>query len=127
MILTGKAIADCVSTGEIRISPFDHNLINPNSYDLRLGDRLLIYVNDILDPRQDNKAREIIIPREGYVLKGRHFYLGHSAEEIGSDHYVPMLHCKSGIARLGLFIHVTADLIDIGSHGNLTLQPASDS
>jgi dCTP deaminase len=80
-----------------------------------------------LDPRQDNKAREIIIPREGYVLKGRHFYLGHSAEEIGSDHYVPMLHCKSGIARLGLFIHVTADLIDIGSHGNLTLQPASDS
>jgi hypothetical protein len=29
---------------------------------------------------------------------------------------------KSGTARMGLFVHVTADLIDIGSHGVTTFQ-----
>lgn len=33
-----------------------------------------------------------------------------------------MIHAKSGIARLGLFVHITADLIDIGSIGNTTFQ-----
>jgi dCTP deaminase len=50
------------------------------------------------------------------------FMLGHSQEQIGSDHYVPLIHAKSSIARLGLFVHVTADLIDIGSFGQVTFQ-----
>lgn len=33
-----------------------------------------------------------------------------------------MLHAKSGTTRKELFVHVTADLIDIGSFGKLTLQ-----
>lgn len=43
-------------------------------------------------------------------------------EKVGSDHFVPMLHAKSGTTRKELFVHVTADLIDIGSFGKLTLQ-----
>jgi len=48
--------------------------------------------------------------------------LGHSSEIIGSKKFVPIIHAKSSIARLGLFVHVTADLIDIGSIGNITFQ-----
>lgn len=49
-------------------------------------------------------------------------YLGHTREVMGSDHYVPIIRGRSSTARLGLFIHVTADIIDIGSHNQWTLQ-----
>lgn len=41
---------------------------------------------------------------------------------MGSDTFVPIIRARSSIARLGLFIHVTADLIDIGSINQWTLQ-----
>ncbi|UIK88964.1 dCTP deaminase [Arthrobacter polaris] len=122
MILTGNAIESAVDSGSINIGPFKRDQLNPNSYDLRLGSQLLRYTSSKLDTRMENPTELIEMPDEGYLLNAGEFYLGHSQELLGSDSYVPMLHCKSGIARLGLFIHVTADLIDIGSHGNLTFQ-----
>jgi len=122
MILSGQHIRRSVKAGEIHISEYNDTFVNPNSYDIRLGNQLLVYKNDVLDTRQNNEFEIITIPDDGMVLKRREFYLGHSMESVGSDHFVPVLHCKSGIARLGLFIHVTADLIDIGSKGNITFQ-----
>ncbi|MGH3868848.1 MAG: dCTP deaminase [Pseudonocardiaceae bacterium] len=73
----------------------------------------------------DEIVRRIIeLPEEGLCLKGGGFYLGFSQEQVGSEHFVPVLHAKSGTARAGLFVHVTANLIDIGSIGNLTFQLA---
>ena len=122
MILTGNSIIDNHSDGSIKIEPFDISLVNPNSYDVRLGNKLRIYQDEILDTKKINSYDEIIIPESGYVLEKKCFYLGHTCESIGSNKYVPILHNKSGIARLGLFIHITADLIDLGFLGNLTLQ-----
>jgi len=42
-LLTGAEIARRVKAGEIVISPFDHENVNPNSYNLRLCDKLLLY------------------------------------------------------------------------------------
>ena len=56
------------------------------------------------------------------ILPKNSFFLASSKEKIGSNFYVPMIHAKSGIARLGLFVHVTADLIDIGYYGEITFQ-----
>jgi dCTP deaminase len=41
---------------------------------------------------------------------------------MGSTRFVPIVKGRSGVARLGLFIHATADLIDIGSINQWTLQ-----
>lgn len=60
--------------------------------------------------------------RGGVVLRPDRIYLGASVEHVGSDQFVPIVRAKSSIARLGLFVHVTADLIDIGSHGPTTFQ-----
>lgn len=62
------------------------------------------------------------MPDEGIVLQPGRIYLGHTLEVMGSDHYVPIIRGRSSVARLGLFVHVTADLIDIGSHNQWTLQ-----
>ena len=122
VILTGNEIKKQQRAGLIVIEPFFQEFINPNSYDLRLGNQLLIYDEEILSPRKENRYHLETIPESGYVLKKNHFYLGSSMEKIGSTHFVPLIHAKSGVARLGLFVHITADLIDIGSIGNITFQ-----
>ncbi len=122
MILTGKEIAKEVKVGNILLDPFDENSITTNSYDLALGEVILVYKNEILDPRIPNEYEEVILPKGGLILSKGSFCLGSSEEKVGSDSYVPIIHGKSGIARLGLFVHVTADLIDIGSHGVVTFQ-----
>lgn len=122
MILTGKKICEEVRNGKIEISPFDSSRATTNSYDLSLGEKVIRYKQDVIDPKQESVYEEITIPDEGMILNAGDFVLGHSHERIGSDFYVPIIHGKSGTARMGLFVHVTADLIDIGSHGVTTLQ-----
>jgi dCTP deaminase len=121
MILTGPKIKVERDKGTIIIAPFDEKYINPNSYDFQLGDTLLVYKNHILDVREVNKTETIVIPKEGYVLRPDILYLGHTVETVGSNHYVPILRGKSSTGRMGLFVHITADLIDIGFCGQYTL------
>lgn len=122
MILTGTEIRAQYDLGRIEISPFDRRALTTNSYDLRLGPALLSYTGAILDPRAENPCETIILDDAGWDMKAGDFVLGATLERIGSDHFVPIIHARSGAARLGLFVHVTADLIDIGSYGNSTLQ-----
>ncbi len=122
MILTGKKILEEVRGDKIEIVPFNEESVTTNSYDLSLGDTVIRYGPGVIDPKHEAVYEEIRIPEDGLVLKAGDFVLGHSRERIGSDFYVPLIHGKSGTARMGLFVHVTADLIDIGSHGVTTFQ-----
>ncbi|NKY28233.1 dCTP deaminase [Nocardia gamkensis] len=122
MILTGSEIARQRDLGRIEIKPFSAGQINPNSYDFRLGSIIKTYTDYVLDSRRRNPTSMISIPDSGLVLNPGRIYLGHTLEIMGSDHYVPIIRAKSSTARLGLFVHVTADIIDIGSHNQWTLQ-----
>jgi len=122
MILTGPEIARQCRNGTIWIDPFVQGNIQPNSYDFTLGSKLLIYRNRVLDTAKDNPYNIIEMGSRGHVLQPSKIYLGHTHEVMGSSKYVPIIKGRSSIARLGLFIHVTADLIDIGSHNQWTLQ-----
>ena len=121
MILTGPKIESEVKNGNIIITPFNQDQINPNSYDFRIGSKLLVYKDKILDTRNDNETIEIDIPSEGYVLQPDKLYLGHTIEIVGSNKFVPIVRGKSSTGRVGLFIHITAELIDIGYIGQYTL------
>lgn len=121
MILTGPKIKQEVANGNIIISPFNEKQLNPNSYDFRIGNKLLVYKNKVLDTRHQNETEEIEIPEEGYVLQPDILYLGHTVEKVGSNMYVPVVRGKSSTGRVGLFVHITADLIDIGYIGQYTL------
>lgn len=121
MILTGKAIDECVKQGEIVIEPYNAKNLNPNSYNFHLGEYILVYKNRILDSKQPQPTERIEIPDEGLVLYPDRIYLGSIMERMGSDKYVPIFNGRSSTGRLGLFIHITAGLIDIGSINNWTL------
>ncbi len=121
MILTGSKIETEVAKGHIKIDPFDKQLVNPNSYNYRLGDQLLV-MPGLIDAKQQPKTQEIRIPEEGYVLQPNTIYLGYTYESIGSDLYVPSLIGRSSLGRLGLFLQITADLGNLGTYHKWTLE-----
>ncbi|MDR2681494.1 MAG: dCTP deaminase [Holosporaceae bacterium] len=122
MILTGNEILKNVQEKKIVIEPFYTVQLNPNSYNFTLGDRLLVYNDHVLDAKRSNDVREIVIPDSGITLASGTVYLGCTKEIIGSDYFCPIIRGRSSIGRLGLFINITADLIDIGSISQVTLQ-----
>lgn len=122
MILTGKKIIEEVNNNRIIIDPFKVEQINPNSYNFRLGNVVMVYKNNLLDPKVVNETETIEIPDSGLTLQPDRLYLGHTIEVMGSNFYVPIIRGRSSTGRLGLFVHITADLIDIGSINQWTLQ-----
>ena len=122
MILTGSEITAAQEDGRVRIDPFALEQVNPNSYNIRLGDHLITYTGEVLDPRRENPTEPRKIPAKGIVLQPGQLYLGHTAERVGSDFYVPLLFGRSSVGRLGLFVEITAPIGDIGFHGQWTLQ-----
>lgn len=121
VILSGVEIRNKLNE-EIKIEPFEEKLLNPNSYNLRLHNELLVYEEDVLDMKKPNKTKKITIPEEGLVLEPGTLYLGRTHEYTKTDKYVPMLEGRSSIGRLGLFIHVTAGFGDVGFSGYWTLE-----
>lgn len=122
MILSGKEILKNIENKNIIIEPFDKKNINPNSYNLTLGNELLVYENDELDMKILNKTKKIFIPKEGLLLEPNKLYLGRTNEFTSTNKFVPMLEGRSSTGRLGLFIHVTAGFGDIGFAGYWTLE-----
>lgn len=121
MILSGLEIKKQMGTNII-IEPFNEKQINPNSYNLRLHNELLVYNENLLDMKKPNSTNKIIIPEEGLILDPHKLYLGRTTEYTKTDKYVPMLEGRSSTGRLGLFIHVTAGFGDIGFAGYWTLE-----
>ncbi|MYU36529.1 deoxycytidine triphosphate deaminase [Streptomyces sp. SID8358] len=122
MILTGSEIERERTNGRITIEPFTPEQVNPNSYNFRLGKTLRTYQDMPLDARRTNDFEEIEIPDDGYVLEPGRLYLAHTIEVLGSEHYAPTFAARSSVARLGLFINLSASLGDIGYTGQWTLQ-----
>ena len=121
MILTGNQIRDRKDS-DIIINPWSDDQLNPNSYNLRLHNELVVYTEDTLDMAKDNAWEPVTIPEEGLVLDTGKLYLGRTIEYTETRDLVPMLEGRSSIGRLGLFVHVTAGFGDVGFKGYWTLE-----
>jgi dCTP deaminase len=121
MILSGKEIRERLGR-DIFIEPYNDRQLNPNSYNLRLHNELLVYENNLLDMKKENRAKKLIIPEDGLILEPGILYLGRTVEHTRTESFVPMLEGRSSIGRLGLFIHVTAGFGDVGFSGFWTLE-----
>ena len=136
MILTGKQIKMARENGWLDISDWDEKRLNPNSYNLRLGNELLIYGKRVtddelgyswfchptLDMKKDNLYEIIPLTSDGYVLQPGVLYLGRTMEYTKTYKFVPMLEGRSSVGRLGISVHSTAGFGDIGFCGYWTLE-----
>jgi len=121
MILSGKEIEKRLDK-QIFIEPYNPAQLNPNSYNLKLHNKLLVYDQHVLDMKVENTAHEIVIPEEGLLLETNKLYLGRTLEHTRTEGLVPMLEGRSSVGRLGLFIHITAGFGDVGFSGFWTLE-----
>jgi dCTP deaminase len=118
MILTGAAIRAAIEEGKLHFSPFDAAALNPNSIDIHLGDSLLCV------PKAASAGPPVRLPLDaaGMFLEPGQLYLIDSRERFGSDHFVPMVHGKSNVARAGLFVHANGEMVDLGQVGAYQFQ-----
>lgn len=121
MILSGKEILANLGD-KIVIEPFDPRNLNPNSYNLRLHDELMVYEEAVLDMKRKNRVSRITIPPDGLVLEANQLYLGRTIEHTESHGFVPMIEGRSSVGRLGMCVHVTAGVGDVGFCGYWTLE-----
>jgi dCTP deaminase len=121
MILSGQEIKKRLGS-DICIEPFSELQLNPNSYNLRLHNELLVYEDTLLDMKKPHTLKQITIPEEGLILQANTLYLGRTEEYTRTNNLVPMLEGRSSIGRLGLFIHITAGFGDVGFNGYWTLE-----
>ncbi len=122
MVLSDIEILKAIERGDIVIEPFDRSLLGSNSYDVRFSENLAIYVDDVLDAKVHNKIEHFKIPEEGFVLLPDELYLGATVEYTETHKYLPILEGKSSTGRLGIDIHATAGVGDVGFCGHWTLE-----
>ena len=127
-ILTGIEIYEQVQSGKIIIDPFTIDRLNPNSYNLRLSNKLKVYDWGKFDKPyidshvKNNPIKEIEIPEDGLVLYPNKLYIGSTIERTATDHFIPVLDGRSSGGRMGLLVHVCAGYGDIGFDGTWTLE-----
>ena len=122
MKLSGKEILSRVEARSIVIEPFDPAFLNPNSYDLRLGEKLLVYTDVCLDAGRELPTEEYVIPAGGFILQPGELYLGATQEYTETPDLIPGIEGRSSVGRLGINVHATAGFGDVGFCGTWTLE-----
>ncbi len=130
MVLSDRTIREEIEAGRIAFDPFDPDLIQPSSVDVRVDNRFRVFHNarrpyiDVREP-MDDLTELVTIEREDqpFILHPGEFVLGQTLERVRlPDDLVARLEGKSSLGRLGLLIHSTAGFVDAGWEGNLTLE-----
>jgi dCTP deaminase len=127
MILVDWQIRDRIARGFISIEPYDPNLVQPNSLDIRLGSHFVWYKagTGVIDPYNQKTVTSGVdeVHAESFVLQPGQFVLAETLECIRlPDNIVATIEGKSSIARLGVTLHQTGGWIDAGFRGTITLE-----
>ena len=128
-VLSDGTIRRLVAEGRVVIDPWDPDMVQPASVDLRLGDSFRVFHNHLapaidLDRPPEHLTELIMIrPDESFVIHPGEFVLGATLERvILPDDVVARIEGKSSLGRLGLIVHATAGFVDPGFAGTLTLE-----
>ncbi len=129
MLLSDRDIAAALKNGRLGLEPFEPELVQPSSVDVRLDRRFRVFNNQKythIDPakRQDDLTAPVDVPvDEPFVLHPGEFVLASTLEVVTlPDDLAARLEGKSSLGRLGLLTHSTAGFIDPGFSGHVTLE-----
>ena len=128
-VLSDGTIRRLVADGRVVIDPWDPDMVQPASVDLRLGDSFRVFHNhlapaiDLARPPEHLTELIMIRPDESFVIHPGEFVLGATLERVElPDDVVARIEGKSSLGRLGLIVHATAGFVDPGFAGTLTLE-----
>ncbi|MCK2236429.1 MULTISPECIES: dCTP deaminase [unclassified Crossiella] len=129
MLLSDSDLRKEVEAGRLNLDPFDVDLVQPSSIDVRLDRFFRVFDNTKythIDPSLQQDELTSLVEKEddeAFVLHPGEFVLGSTFERVGlPDDLAGRLEGKSSLGRLGLLTHSTAGFIDPGFTGHITLE-----
>lgn len=129
MLLSDKDIRRVIESGDVRIDPYDEEMIQPSSLDVRLGREFRVFANHryaYIDPAAEQPGLTEKVEMRGdepFVLHPGEFVLASTYERVQiSRDLAVRLEGKSSLGRLGLVVHSTAGFVDPGFRGHITLE-----
>ncbi|MDO5678260.1 MAG: dCTP deaminase [Propionibacteriaceae bacterium] len=129
MLLSDRDIRAEIHAGNIVLDPWDPEMVQPASVDVRLDKWFRVFENHrypSIDPSQEQPELTRMIEVEDgepFVLHPGEFALASTYEKITLGGAVAArLEGKSSLGRLGLLTHSTAGFIDPGFSGHVTLE-----
>jgi dCTP deaminase len=129
VLLSDRDIKAEIAAGRVKVEPFDGQMIQPSSVDVRLDRFFRVFENhkySVIDPsiEQSELTREVAVEYdEEFILHPGEFVLASTYEVITlPDDIAGRLEGKSSLGRLGLLTHSTAGFIDPGFSGHITLE-----
>jgi len=123
MVLGKSALRQELGNGRLKVSPFDDELLQPASIDMRLGDQFLIpHPSAGSFTRFGESIPYETVHTDSYILPGNSFVLARTREVVElPDDLTAFVEGRSSIGRLGLFIQ-NAGWVDPGFRGSITLE-----
>lgn len=129
MVLSDRTIKAEVAAGRIVLEPYDEDMVQPSSIDVRCDSKFRVFHNaryPYIDVRKKLEDLTELVEIEGdepFILHPGEFVLAQTLERVTvPNDLVARLEGKSSLGRLGLLIHSTAGFVDSGFSGNLTLE-----
>lgn len=129
MLLSDGDIRAEVDAGRLVLEPWEPDLVQPSSVDVRLDRFFRVFDNSRythIDPSQQQDDLTTEVEPQGdepFVLHPGEFVLGSTLEVVTlPDDLAGRLEGKSSLGRLGLLTHSTAGFIDPGFSGHITLE-----
>ena len=129
MVLSDRTIERLIDEGRIGIDPYDPDLLQPSSVDVRVDRFFRVFHNarypyiDVKEPQEELTELVEVDEDRPFILHPGEFVLGSTLERITlPNDLVARLEGKSSLGRLGLLTHSTAGFIDPGFSGHITLE-----
>jgi len=129
VLLSDRDIRSEIEAGRIGLAPYDEELLQPSSFDVRLDRYFRLFDNHkypFIDPAEDQPELTRLVETRAdtpFILHPGEFVLGSTFELVSlPDDVAARLEGKSSLGRLGLLTHSTAGFIDPGFSGHVTLE-----
>jgi dCTP deaminase len=129
VLLSDRDILAEVEEKRVQLEPFDAEMVQPSSVDVRLDRFFRVFENHRyphIDPAADQPDLTRAVEPDGeepFILHPGEFVLGSTYEVVTlPDDIAARLEGKSSLGRLGLLTHSTAGFIDPGFSGHVTLE-----
>ena len=132
MILAKREIIELINKGNLKIEPFNEEIVRENGLDLRIGEEYATYSfqNHIIDPYSIDSSDFLfsrVLAKDGrIVIPPRNFVLLVTKEKIKMPKdVVGLCNLRSTLARYGLSVPPT--VIDAGFEGNVVIEVVNNS
>ena len=129
MLLSDRDIRAEIDAGRVVLEPFDADMVQPSSLDVRLDRFFRVFENHRyphIDPSVEQPGLTRLVEPTGdepFILHPGEFALASTYEVVTlPDDVAGRLEGKSSLGRLGLLTHSTAGFIDPGFSGHVTLE-----